>query len=272
MEILRKQPALLELPDEILAFGDLHGDFKTLKRSDTIRDELGLPAVFLGDFVDRGRQQVETLNGLAERISGDPRSIFLVRGNHEDFDICSRYGFFDELRKHYNIDHVLPEISEFFRNLPMAARMKREAFFVHGGIPAVDHPYDIGKIVKGKNPIRKPELVQLVFNDPVESQRQVWSKNNAPKGFFSNSRGPSLYTFDEDAAKEFCEKNEIRYIVRAHVAIVDGYAKYNRYVYSVFSSSSGVYDRFRPGFALIRKGEEPELYRIKEYIKKKKNK
>ncbi len=57
-------------------------------------------------------------------------------------------------------------------------------------------------------------------------------------------------------------------MVRAHVVLINGYEKYNRYVYSIFSSKSGVYDRFKPAFTVIRKGEEPQFHHVKAFLKK----
>lgn len=250
----------------MLAFGDLHGDHGTLIRATRIQEMTEIPAIFLGDYVDRGTEQIQTLNGVAGLVANDPKNFYAIRGNHEDFDICSRYGFFDELKKHYDIDSVLPTISDFFKMLPLAAVMPEYAFLAHGGIPEENHPLPIDAIKKAPNPIKDPVQVQITFNDPLESQPYAVPIPDSP-GFYYNSRGPSLRCFDENAAKEFLTRNNLQYIVRAHVAIINGFEKYNKYVYSIFSSKSGVYDRFKPGFAILQKGKEPELHHVKKYHK-----
>ncbi len=267
--VLSRQPDVPKLSDEMLAFGDLHGDHGTLVRATKIHELTNIPVIFLGDYVDRGTEQIQTLNAVAGLIANDPKNFHAVRGNHEDFDICSRYGFFNELRKHYDIDSVLPTISEFFKQLPLAAVMPEYAFMAHGGIPETNHPLPIDTIKKAPNPIKEPIPLQITFNDPIESQPYAEPIPDSP-GFYYNSRGPSVRCFDENAAKEFLTQNSLKYIVRAHVAIINGFEKYNDHVYSLFSSKSGVYDRFKPGFAILRKGEEPELHHVKTFLKKSK--
>ena len=71
-----------------LIIGDLHGDFDTLRKildrinhSRLMKNELNL--VFLGDYVDRGPNQVETLVTVLKLKEEFPKNVFVIRGNHE---------------------------------------------------------------------------------------------------------------------------------------------------------------------------------------------
>ena len=74
----------------IKLFGDLHGQFGDLMR---LFEEYGTPStagdityidyLFLGDYVDRGSHSLETICLLLALKIEHPRSVHLIRGNHE---------------------------------------------------------------------------------------------------------------------------------------------------------------------------------------------
>lgn len=71
-------------------FGDLHGQFLDLMR---LFEEYGTPStagdityidyLFLGDYVDRGAHSLETMCLLLALKIEHPKSVHLIRGNHE---------------------------------------------------------------------------------------------------------------------------------------------------------------------------------------------
>lgn len=77
-------------------WGDLHGDIqallvtlKILKNQKVIDDAFKVINAetyffFLGDMIDRGRHQIETLSLLLIFALQNPGKVFLIRGNHED--------------------------------------------------------------------------------------------------------------------------------------------------------------------------------------------
>lgn len=105
-EIFINQPILLELESPIkicgnnhmrLTSGDIHGQYYDLLR---LFEYGGFPPeanyLFLGDYVDRGKQSLETICLLLAYKIKYPENFFILRGNHECASINRIYGFYDE--------------------------------------------------------------------------------------------------------------------------------------------------------------------------------
>ena len=91
--ILMNQPMLLELEAPLKICGDVHGQYTDLLR---LFEYGGFPPVsnylFLGDYVDRGKQSLETICLLLAYKIQYPENFFILRGNHESAGINRIYG------------------------------------------------------------------------------------------------------------------------------------------------------------------------------------
>ena len=80
-----------------------------------------LVIVFHGDYVDNGLWSVEVLSILMLLKIANPDKVVLLRGNHEDVQVCSQ--FFEEFDAKYaddpNAQFVFNKVIQFFERLPV---------------------------------------------------------------------------------------------------------------------------------------------------------
>jgi len=83
-DVFLTQPTLIELSPPVKIVGDVHGQYSDLIR---LFEMCGFPPsanyLFLGDYVDRGKQSLETILLLLCYKIKYPENFFLLRGNHE---------------------------------------------------------------------------------------------------------------------------------------------------------------------------------------------
>lgn len=226
-DIFLKQPNLLELEAPIKVCGDIHGQYSDLLR---LFEYGGLPPqanyLFLGDYVDRGKQSLETICLLLAYKIRYPENFFLLRGNHECASINRIYGFYDECKRRFNVK-LWKVFTESFNCLPVAALIDEKILCMHGGLSPDLHNLD--QIRNMQRPADVPDtglLCDLLWSDPSKDVQ----------GWGMNDRGVS-YTFGADKVTEFLEKHDLDLVCRAHQVVEDGYEFFaNRQLVTIFSA------------------------------------
>ena len=221
------QPIFLELQSPITVAGDTHGQFTDLLNLFKLG---GYPPeanyLFLGDYVDRGKQSIETICLLMAYKLKNPVNFFLLRGNHECGSINRIYGFYDECKRRYNVK-LWKLFIDLFNCFPVAACVDDKIFLVHGGIsPYLTSIKDISRIQRPTDVPEKGLLCDILWSDPMSS----------PKGWDVNERGVSC-TFNEKVLNDFLDRNELDLVCRAHQVVEDGYEFFgDKNLVTVFSA------------------------------------
>jgi len=77
--------------------GDIHGQYPDLIKLFEYAGFTGdTNYLFLGDYVDRGKQSLETICLMLAYKIKNPENFFMLRGNHECSSINHIYGFYNE--------------------------------------------------------------------------------------------------------------------------------------------------------------------------------
>ena len=122
--------------------------------------------LFLGDYVDRGKQSLETICLLLAYKIKFPENFFLLRGNHECASINRIYGFYDECKRRYNLK-LWKIFTEVFNQLPVAALIEDRILCMHGGLsPDLTDINSIKKILRPTDIPDSGMLCDLLWSDP----------------------------------------------------------------------------------------------------------
>ncbi|ROJ78947.1 Serine/threonine-protein phosphatase PP1-beta catalytic subunit [Anabarilius grahami] len=226
-EIFLSQPILLELEAPLKICGDIHGQYTDLLR---LFEYGGFPPeanyLFLGDYVDRGKQSLETICLLLAYKIKYPENFFLLRGNHECASINRIYGFYDECKRRFNIK-LWKTFTDCFNCLPIAAIIDEKIFCCHGGLsPDLQSMEQIRRIMRPTDVPDTGLLCDLLWSDP-DKDVQGWGEND---------RGVS-FTFGADVVSKFLNRHDLDLICRAHQVVEDGYEFFaKRQLVTLFSA------------------------------------
>ena len=213
-EIFQKEESLLKIKAPLYICGDIHGQYYDLLR---VFDILNYPPqstfLFLGDYVDRGKQSLECLLLLLCLKIQYPDKIFLLRGNHECEALNKIYGFYDECKRRLSIK-CFKKITNLFNMMPISALINENILCMHGGLSKdLQNIEQINKILRPTDIPNEGLLCDLLWSDPNESLTE---------DFGSNERNISV-TFSKDYVKNFVEKNNLDLICRAHQVVEEGF-------------------------------------------------
>jgi serine/threonine-protein phosphatase PP1 catalytic subunit len=227
LPIIKEQKMLVELEAPLHVCGDIHGQYYDLLR---IFEHCGYPGeynyLFLGDYVDRGKQSLETVCLLLCYKIKYPEKVTLLRGNHESSVTNRIYGFYDECKRRYNI-RLWKSFTDLFNYLPVAALIDDKILCMHGGLsPDLKNIQSIQDISRPTDIPDQGLLCDLLWSDP----------DKEAVDYDENDRGVSVI-FGEKVVTDFNKKNDLDLIIRAHQVVDEGYEFFaNRQLITIFSA------------------------------------
>ena len=268
--IVEEQPILLKLRAPLKVIGDLHGQFQDLMRFfDLWRGPMdggqggdieSFDYLFLGDYVDRGNRQLETICLLMALKVKYPKQIHLLRGNHEDRVININFGLGDECQRRLNEDitdpnSVFSKLNIMFEYLPLGAIVEDRILCVHGGIGStVMRLEDIIKlnrpleVVHEISNIEQQMLIDLLWSDPTASDDELGIKQN----FARDPNGTSnIVRFGPDRVEQFLKLNNLGLIIRSHECVMDGFERFAKGELLTLFSATNYCSKYNNGAAIL---------------------
>ncbi len=248
--------------EEVYVIGDIHGNLNTLmKLIQIINKNNPKLVIFLGDIVDRGAKQLECLLIVLILKILFPLKYYILRGNHETLEMNEYYGFLQDFILRFKDRNKFNEILKIYDVLPICALINGNVLCLHGGIP---QDTDILKKLKGQ----KCKDLKIIFNSIAQGIYQImWNDPKSDlKGFSDSFRGPGIYFFGSDVFENFMKVNDLRYLIRAHEWVQEGFKWFfNKKLLSIFSSANyrGIYAPNPASYAKIKNNQViPKLIKL----------
>ncbi|MFC1802852.1 metallophosphoesterase family protein [Thermoproteota archaeon] len=219
----RNKLVYLPLNGTATIIGDIHGDYQTLNNiinKTGLKSKLKQPdnyLIMLGDYVDRGPNQVKVLKTVAKLIINYPEQVMLLRGNHEGPNDTPAHPrtLHRELSTLSNPMQSLKAFNQFKNQLYTAAIIPGYAFLVHGHIPT--NTNNLNSIEKAHTTHPGEEtLVELLWNDPANTTHDMPS-----------FRGHGHYVGTETVDR-FLKQHNLNYVIRGHELHPEGYRRQNK--------------------------------------------
>ncbi|KPA74306.1 putative serine-threonine protein phosphatase [Leptomonas pyrrhocoris] len=278
-KLLQRRPLVqhIAIPanSSLIIVGDVHGQMKDLEY---IINSMGLPSaerfyLFNGDFVDRGVYGCEVLMLIYGLLCTYPDSVFLNRGNHENYSTNIEYGFMAELYAKYasRAAYLLDAMTDSYEVMPLMSVVDHRVAVMHGGAPrlvcklseieAIGHVRDIP--VEQQSTRSEQLLAELLWNDPVEKFRsRQLGMNHQGEGWRSSSRGCGV-EYLSNITEQFLKNNDLKLLIRSHDVKTAGFdlVHKNKSI-TVFSASNygGVSGNRGAVAVLTREAEQPVFH------------
>ena len=212
-EIFIEESNVQPVSAPVIVCGDIHGQFYDLITLFQQGGEIpNSKYVFMGDYVDRGFNSVETLEYLLCLKLKYPNHITLLRGNHESRQISFTYGFYEEINRKYGNTNPWKYFTELFDYIPLAAIIEGKIFCIHGGLSPYVSTVDQIRLINRKCEIpHDGAFCDLMWSDPDDIETWIIS-----------SRGAG-WIFGWKVVNEFNRINNLDLICRAHQLVNEGF-------------------------------------------------
>jgi len=226
-DILSKETNVQPVKCPVTVCGDIHGQFYDLLE---LFKNGGPPPdtnyLFMGDYVDRGYNSIETVSLLVALKVRYPDRVTILRGNHESRQITQVFGFYDECFRKYGNANVWKLFTDLFDYLPLTALIEKQTFCLHGGLsPSIETLDQI---------LEQDRIQEVPHEGPICDL--LWSDPDDGSGWIQSPRGAG-WTFGQNISEQWNHKNGLKLVARAHQLVNEGYSWcHDNNVVTIFSA------------------------------------
>ena len=211
VKILENETSLIKIDAPVTIIGDLHGQFFDLLQFIDLGDfPSNTQYLFLGNYINKGKNSVETLTLLLAYKVRFPEQVWLLRGNHETLEMARSQGFFHECASKYS-QEMWSKFITVFKYLPIAAIVSDRIFCVHSGLSPLLN--DLSQISQLKKPMDVGD--SGLVHDLLSSQ-----PSKANNGFCETEKGVS---YGMDVVDEFLKKYGFDLMIRGNQLVDPGF-------------------------------------------------
>ncbi|NXJ75258.1 PP2BC phosphatase, partial [Trogon melanurus] len=251
--ILRHEKTMIEVEAPITVCGDIHGQFFDLMK---LFEVGGSPNntryLFLGDYVDRGYFSIECVLYLWSLKINHPKTLFLLRGNHECRHLTEYFTFKQECKygqpkEGLNLLTCCDRVWVFIFEPALSGIGWVKAGLVPARssrlrLPCPTHPPPPGcgwgrssrrrrpdfgyvfQLDRFKEPPAFGPMCDLLWSDPSED----YGNEKTLEHFAHNTVRGCSYFYSYPAVCEFLQNNSLLSVIRAHEAQDAGYRMYRK--------------------------------------------
>ncbi|NXL38925.1 PP2BC phosphatase, partial [Glaucidium brasilianum] len=217
--ILRHEKTMIEVEAPITVCGDIHGQFFDLMK---LFEVGGSPNntryLFLGDYVDRGYFSIECVLYLWSLKINHPKTLFLLRGNHECRHLTEYFTFKQECKYQRCKEDV--NTSMCFDQGWVLIFVPAKSGISSGAVKTC-HPFFLYRF---KEPPAFGPMCDLLWSDPSED----YGSEKTLEHFAHNTVRGCSYFYSYPAVCEFLQNNSLLSVIRAHEAQDAGYRMYRK--------------------------------------------
>ncbi|XP_003740062.1 serine/threonine-protein phosphatase PP1 isozyme 7-like [Galendromus occidentalis] len=166
--VVRREESVTEIAGPVTICGSLFGDFRNLLDLLEVGEHPPLNSyLFLGDFVNRGKNSLEVVCLLVSYKLLYPSCVVMLRGAQETNELTRRKGLKAEIKYRFDT-HLYKRLMEFFGFLPLASVVAGRIFACHGGLNRHVHTIDSVRRIIRPLPTLERAAAGIVFSEPIE--------------------------------------------------------------------------------------------------------
>ncbi|NXL53937.1 PP2BC phosphatase, partial [Podilymbus podiceps] len=227
--ILRHEKTMIEVEAPITVCGDIHGQFFDLMK---LFEVGGSPNntryLFLGDYVDRGYFSIECVLYLWSLKINHPKTLFLLRGNHECRHLTEYFTFKQECKYQQckDLNTLICCDQVWGLNFaPVLCLSTPQACALCGSFCQRCPDFVcVFQLDRFKEPPAFGPMCDLLWSDPSED----YGNEKTLEHFAHNTVRGCSYFYSYPAVCEFLQNNSLLSVIRAHEAQDAGYRMYRK--------------------------------------------